>query len=96
MRGSIHQDFIICKLKVILKDKLGEINITKYRNDLILLELLLEIVVNVGPELGLNSESKLNEISLEVVNSLFTYSPQEQQTINWLLFNKTKPIKKLY
>jgi hypothetical protein len=30
------------------------------------------------------------------VNSLFTYSPQEQQTINWLLFNKTKPIKKLY
>jgi hypothetical protein len=82
LRGSIHQDFIICKLKVILKDKLGEINITKYRNDLILLELLLEIVVNVGPELGLNSESKLNEISLEVVNSLFTYSPQEQQTIN--------------
>lgn len=97
LRGSMHQDSIVAQLKSVLKEKLGEINISKYKNDLILLELLLEIVVNVGPELGLTSQSKQDEIAFEVVSSLFTYTPQEQQTIksNIEYLLQTKAIKKI-
>jgi hypothetical protein len=97
LKSGMLRDSIICKLQAIIQDKLGSLNIHKYRTDIQLVQLTLEVLKNVGPEIGLNSEEKQDEIGFEILNGLFCYSPEEinvvQNQIKYLVNNKS--IKKI-
>ncbi len=99
LKYNLLQENLINKIKNIVKEKLGEVNLAKFRMDPQLTLLVSELVLNCGDELGLTKDVDKNSLSLEIVSSLYSLNPQEQQQIKqqieFLSNNKQKKKVKL-
>ena len=59
--------------------------------------LVCELIINLGDELGLTKDVNKNDLSLEILTSLYSLNPQEQQQIKQQIefLSNNKQIKKV-
>ena len=97
LKHNLLQENLINKIKNIVKEKLGEVNLAKFRMDPQLTLLVSELVLNCGDELGLTKDVDKNSLSLEIVSSLYSLNAQEQQQIKQQIefLSNNKQIKKV-
>jgi hypothetical protein len=97
LKHNLLQESLINKIKNIVKEKIGDINLPKFRMDPQLTLLISELVLNCGQELGLTKNVDKNELSLEILSSLYSLNPQEQQQIKQQIefLSNNKQIKKV-
>ena len=97
LKHNLLQESLITKIKNIVKEKLGEVNLAKFRMDPQLTLLVCELIVNLGDELGLTKEVDKNSLSLEIVSSLYSLNAQEQAQIKQQIefLSNNKHIKKV-
>ena len=97
LKHNLLQENLINKIKNIVKEKLGEVNLAKFRMDPQLRLLVSELVLNCGDELGLTRDVDKNSLSLEIVSSLYSLNPQKQQQIKQQIefLSNNKQIKKV-
>ena len=97
LKHNLLQESLITKIKNIVKEKLGEVNLAKFRMDPQLTLLVCELIVNLGDELGLTKEVDKNALSLEIVSSLYSLNAQEQTQIKQQIefLSNNKHIKKV-
>ena len=67
LKHNLLQENLINKIKNIVKEKLGEVNLAKFRIDPQLILLVSELVLNCGQELGLTKDVDKNTLSLKIV-----------------------------
>ena len=97
LKHNLLQESLITKIKNIVKEKLGEVNLAKFRMDPQLTLLVCELIVNLGDELGLTKEVDKNSLSLEIVSSLYSLNGVEQAQIKQQIefLSNNKHIKKV-
>ena len=97
LKHSLLQESLINKIKNIVKEKIGDINLAKFRMDPQLTLLVCELIINLGDELGLTKDVNKNDLSLEILSSLYSLNPQEQQQIKQQIdfLSNNKQIKKV-
>ena len=97
LKHNLLQESLITKIKNIVKEKLGEVNLAKFRMDPQLTLLVCELIVNLGDELGLTKEVDKNSLSLEIVSSLYSLNAPEQAQIKQQIefLSNNKHIKKV-
>ena len=97
LKHNLLQESLINKIKNIVKEKIGDINLPKFRMDPQLTLLVCELIINLGDELGLTKDVNKNDLSLEILTSLYSLNPQEQQQIKQQIefLSNNKQIKKV-
>ncbi len=97
LKHNLLQESLINKIKSIVKEKIGDINLAKFRMDPQLTLLVCELIINLGDELGLTKDVNKNDLSLEILTSLYSLNPQEQQQIKQQIefLSNNKQIKKV-
>ncbi len=97
LKHNLLQESLINKKKSIVKEKIGDINLPKFRMDPQLTLLVCELIINLGDELGLTKDVNKNDLSLEILTSLYSLNPQEQQQIKQQIdfLSNNKQIKKV-
>jgi hypothetical protein len=97
LKHNLLQESLINKIKNIVKEKIGDINLPKFRMDPQLTLLVCELIINLGDELGLTKDVNKNDLSLEILSSLYSLNPQEQQQIKQQIdfLSNNKQIKKV-
>ncbi len=97
LKHNLLQESLINKIKNIVKEKIGDINLAKFRMDLQLTLLVCELIINLGDELSLTKDVNKNDLSLEILTSLYSLNPQEQQQIKQQIefLSNNKQIKKV-
>ena len=97
LKHNLPQESLINKIKSIVKEKIGDINLAKFRMDPQLTLLVCELIINLGDELGLTKDVNKNDLSLEILTSLYSLNPQEQQQIKQQIefLSNNKQIKKV-
>ncbi len=97
LKHNLLQESLINKIKSIVKEKIGDINLPKFRMDPQLTLLVCELIINLGDELGLTKDVNKNDLSLEILTSLYSLNPQEQQQIKQQIefLSNNKQIKKV-
>jgi hypothetical protein len=97
LKHNLLQESLITKIKNIVKEKLGEVNLANFRMDPQLTLLVCELIVNLGDELGLTKEVDKNSLSLEIVSSLYSLNGVEQAQIKQQIefLSNNKHIKKV-
>ena len=97
LKNNLLQESLINKIKNIVKEKIGDINLPKFRMDPQLTLLVCELIINLGDELGLTKDVNKNDLSLEILSSLYSLNPQEQQQIKQQIefLSNNKQIKKV-
>ena len=97
LKHNLLQESLITKIKNIVKEKLGEVNLAKFRMDPQLTLLVCELIINLGDELGLTKEVDKNALSLEIVSSLYSLNAPEQTQIKQQIefLSNNKHIKKV-
>ncbi len=95
LKHNLLQESLINKIKSIVKEKIGDINLAKFRMDPQLTLLVCELIINLGDELGLTKDINKNDLRLEI--SLYSLNPQEQQQIKQQIefLSNNKQIKKV-
>ena len=92
LKHNLLQESLINKIKNIVKEKIGDINLPKFMMDPQLTLLVCELIINLGDELGLTKDVNKNDLSLEILTSLYSLNPQElsqiKQQIEFLSNNK--------
>jgi len=97
LKHNLLQESLINKIKSIVKEKIGDINLAKFRMDPQLTLLVCELIINLGDELGLTKDVNKNDLSLEILTSLYSLNPQEQHQIKQQIefLSNNKQIKKV-
>ena len=97
LKHNLLQESLINKTKNIVKEKIGDINLSKFRMDPQLTLLVCELIMNLGDELGLTKDVNQNDLSLEILTSLYNMNSQEQQQIKQQIefLSNNKQIKKV-
>ena len=97
LKHNLLQESLINKIKNIVKEKIGDINLPKFRMDPQLTLLVCELIMNLGDELGLTKDVNKNDLSLEILTSLYNLNSQEQQQIKQQIefLSNNKQIKKV-
>jgi len=97
LKHNLLQESLITKIKNIVKEKLGEVNLAKFRMDPQLTLLVCELIINLGDDLGLTKEVDKNALSLEIVSSLYSLNAPEQAQIKQQIefLSNNKHIKKV-
>ena len=97
LKHNLLQESLINKIKSIVKEKIGDINLPKFRMDPQLTLLVCELIINLGDELGLTKDVNKNDLSLEILTSLYNLNSQEQQQIKQQIefLSNNKQIKKV-
>ena len=97
LKHNLLQESLINKIKSIVKEKIGDINLPKFRMDPQLTLLVCELIINLGDELGLTKDVNKNDLSLEILSSLYSLNLQEQQQIKQQIefLSNNKHIKKV-
>ena len=97
LKHNLLQESLINKIKSIVKEKIGDINLPKFRMDPQLTLLVCELIMNLGDELGLTKDVNKNDLSLEILTSLYNLNSQEQQQIKQQIefLSNNKQIKKV-
>jgi len=97
LKHNLLQESLINKIKSFVKEKIGDINLCKFRMDSQLTLLICELIINLGDELGLTKDVNKNDLSLEILTSLYSLNPQEQQQIKQQIefLSNNKQIKKV-
>ncbi len=97
LKHNLLQESLINKIKSIVKEKISDINLAKFRMDPQLTLLVCELIINLGDELGLTKDVNKNDLSLEILTSLYSLNQQEAQKIKQQIefLSNNKQIKKV-
>jgi hypothetical protein len=98
-KNVVKSNSIVQKVKAIVREKLAEIEISKFKLQPDLILFICRLVWAISAELNLKdrTDDNLKNIVLEIYNALYTLTPQEQdqlkQQIDFFINNKQiKPI----